>query len=727
MRNRRRIAIVLGLAIVIALAAIRLVDPYPVSAVREITFDYFQRLAPRSAQDYPVRIVDIDEASLAALGQWPWPRDLLTRMADRLTELGASAIVFDALFPEPDRTSPSRIAAKIRAGSGPAGQADLGGVLEDYDQEFAAALSRSPAVIGFGVTPQAGPLPEKPKSGFAIVGPDPVASVPLMPGAVLSLPGLLKAAAGLGSISLEPGGTVNVVRRLPLLWSDGKKLFPSIDLEALRVATHQNTILVFSNQDARNVVDSVRIGSFEIPTTPSGALWLYYQPTPSNLYISAKDILGPDSAKQRDLIAGNIVLVGTSATGLLDIRGTPLGSNMPGVEIHAQALQQILSGSFLKRGYWVDGLEILAFATVGTMIVILVMSLGPLLSLFIGGGIAALLAGGSWLAFLKAGVLIDPSFPLLGSFVVYSSMIFVQFAITDAEKRKIRGAFAHFVAPALLAQIERQGDQLQLGGEIRELTVMFSDVRSFTTLSENVPPASLVGLLNTLFGALGKQITDQYGTIDKFMGDSIMAFWNAPVDVPNHAARACAAALEMRKTLRQLNAADAFGLRASGRPSGELAIGIGVSTGEALVGNLVLETQFDYSCIGDTVNVASRAEGACKSIGYDIVIAGTTRAGAMAFAALDAGSISLKGRRARERMHILIGGPELAESAAFSALQTAHDSAVAALSNGEDPTAAIGVCRSLALHVDRQLDGFYVVLADRKQDFLPAIVPESVM
>jgi adenylate cyclase len=712
MRHRRRIAILLGLAIVIALAALRLLDPYPVSAVRELAFDYFQRLAPRTAQDYPVRIVDIDEASLAALGQWPWPRDLMTKMSDRLTALGASAIVFDALFPEADRTSPSRIAAKM------AGATAAPGALEDYDQEFAAALARSPAVLGFGVTPQPGPSPGKAKSGFAVVGPDAVPSVPLMPGTVMSLPPLVDAAAGLGSISLEPGGTVNVVRRLPLLWSDGKALFPSIDLEALRIAMQQHGIVVFSDQNARNVVDSVRIGSIEIPTTPSGELWLYYQPTPSNLYVSAKDILGANSANFSDLIAGNIVFVGTSATGLLDIRGTPLGSNMPGVEIHAQALQQILSGSYLKRGYWVDGLEILAFAVVGAIIVVLVMSLGPLLSLIVGGVIAALLAGGSWLAFLKAGVLVDPSFPLLGSFIVYSSMIFVQFAITDAEKRKIRGAFAHYVAPALLTQIEKQSDRLQLGGEIRELTVMFSDIRNFTPLSENFRPAALVGLLNTLFGALGQQITDQYGTIDKFMGDAIMAFWNAPVDVPNHAARACAAALLMRKTLRHLNETDAFGLRTGGSSSGDLAIGIGISTGEALVGNLGLETQFDYSCIGDTVNVASRAEGASKTVGYDIVIGNTTRLGAIEFATLDAGSVSLKGRRSREQIHVLVGDADLAKSSAFMALQDAHQLASNALSNDEDAASAIAHCRSLAMEIDPRLDWFYEALAARREDFV---------
>ncbi|MCA8930692.1 MAG: adenylate/guanylate cyclase domain-containing protein, partial [Alphaproteobacteria bacterium] len=186
----------------------------------------------------------------------------------------------------------------------------------------------------------------------------------------------------------------------------------------------------------------------------------------------------------------------------------------------------------------------------------------------------------------------------VGSTLIYTAAVFFQFVLADADKQQIRRAFGHYVSPALLAEIERKGD-LTLGGEVRDLTVMFCDVRGFTPLSEVLPPRRMLAVLNTLFGAVGAEILKRYGTIDKFVGDAIMAFWNAPVDVPNHCLRACDAALAMRMRIADLNANDGFGLKAERGPTATLSAGIGISTGSALVGNMGLESRFDYSCIGD--------------------------------------------------------------------------------------------------------------------------------
>ncbi|MGV8839783.1 MAG: CHASE2 domain-containing protein [Bauldia sp.] len=739
MWRRRIIPSLFGLVIVLLLSWVRIADPYPVQSLRDLTFDWYQRLAPREGVDLPVRIIDIDEASLAEIGQWPWPRNVLAELTTRLTQLGAAAVVFDVLFPEPDRLSPARLAEAIEADL--PGRVDLtvAGPLPDYDEVFAEALANAPSVLGFGVITRSGNSPGAPRAGGGInlVGGLSLddALVPTIPGAAMPLPILTAATFGLGSVSLEPGGTVGAIRRLPLLWkgqytdtagNTRVALYPTLAIEALRVALQAQSIVAFADPTGFGTIQRVRVGSFEVPTTPTGDLWLYYQKTPDDLYVSARNILGPDPGAWQSLIAGNIVLIGTSATGLLDIRGTSLGVNMPGVEIHAQALQQILSNTYLARADWVSGLELLAFLLMGLVIIFATQFFGPLVCLALGAVLGVAVAAGSWFVFRdgavfgfdNGGVLVDPSFPLLGTFIVYSAMIFFRFTITDADKRKIRNAFGFYVAPALLAQIERNSGQLALGGETRELSVMFSDIRDFTTLSEGFVPHKLVALLNTLFDALGNRITAESGTIDKFIGDAVMAFWNAPVEVPRHPLHACLAALQMRRTLVELNAADAFGLKAEGHAMKEIYIRIGISTGEALVGNMGLETRFDYSCIGDTVNVASRVEGACKGIGYDICVVEATRAGAAELAFLEAGSIALKGKSKREAIHVLVGDADLAATPAFKALEAAHADLLATIRCGGDFDAAIDRCAALVTFPDPLLAGFYATIRKRHGDYI---------
>ncbi len=724
--TRRHLPILLGLLLVFALLFVRVLDPYPVRLVREIAFDTMQQMAPRAAVDLPVRIADIDEASLAEIGQWPWSRDVVARLATRLTELGAAAVVFDVLFPEPDRTSPAFLDKVLSAGGDAHIVADGGKPLADFDQQFAEALKTSPSVLGFGVAVNGQSAPARAKAGIVVVGASPLPSLPKMPGVVVSLPVLQDAAAGIGSITLEPG-SVQTVRRLPLLWSNGTEIFPSLSVEALRIALGQDSLIVFGDAAGQGTVTSLRIGDLEIPTNTDGSFWVYYHPSDPNLYVSVKDILGPHAEDKANLIAGNIVLIGTSATGLLDIRGTALGADMPGVEIHAQAIEQMISQTFLTRTDWVGGLEILAFLLIGVTVVLVIMRSGPWVCLIIGAALTGVLLAATWFAFRRWGILVDPSFPVIGSFVVYSAMIFFQFTISDSDKRLVRRAFSHYVDPELLTAIEKNRDSLKLGGETRELSVLFLDIRSFTTLSEGIEPRALVALLNTLFGELGTSITSNLGTIDKFIGDSIMAFWNAPVDVANHPTRACMAALGMRNTLVRLNADDAFGLRDGNGPIREIAIGIGISTGPALVGNLGLESRFDYSCIGNTVNVASRVEGACKTVGYDIVVSGSTREQSPGLAFLEAGSISLKGKTVREQLHLVVGDSVLAGSPEFAALQQAHAVLVGELTAGRDASAAIAACLALVPSVDPHLDKFYALLPERAEDFPPvAAVPEPI-
>ena len=692
---RRLLPLVFGLGLVAALVLLRAADPYPVRVLREIGFDLYQQLQPRPAGDWPVRVVDIDEAALAAEGQWPWPRDRLALLVERLTELGAAVIAIDMLFPEPDRWSPDGA----------------------NDRRFAAALGATPTVMGFAVAPGVPVPPEEPKAGFAVSGSDPLGAVPQLPGAVLPLPALREAAAGLGSLSLNSSDAGGVVRRIPLLWAAGEQYHPSLAVEALRLALGVSTLVVLGDTGGQGYVEGLRVGALTVPSSASGDLWIRYRQPDPGLYVSAADLLGPDYRAQGERLAGHIVLVGTSASGLLDLHGTPLGENVPGVSIHAQALEQMLAGSFLVRTDWVSGLEIVGFAVLGSLLVVTVLTLGPLAGLLLGAAALLVALGTSWFMFTTRGVMIDASFPLLGLLLLYLALVFIRFLTTDADKRQLRRAFGYYVAPALLSEIERNSARLQLGGELREVTVLFTDVRDFTPLSERLEPQEIVSVLNTLFGALGARIVAELGTIDKFMGDSIMAFWNAPVDVDDHARRACRAALGMRATLRDLNLANAFGLKGRAPHPELLVCGVGIASGAALAGNMGLETRFDYSVVGDTVNVASRVEGACKEVGYDMVVVEATRAAAPDFAFLEAGSVHLKGKSRREPIHVLVGDAGVAASVAFTELRTAHRRAVERLRHGEAAAGDIAACKALAKAVEPGLGRFYDRLGERQADF----------
>lgn len=692
MWKRRLSAFLFGAAAVLGLLVLRAADPYPVRVARETTFDLFQQIKPREAPaDLPVRIIDIDEASLAAIGQWPWSRQVMARLATRLTELGAASVAFDLLFSEPDRLSPS--------GS--------------FDGEFAEALASGPTILAMTRSP-GGAAPPAPKSGFAMTGADSLASMPLLDSVAGPLPILSAAASGIGVASLDREGA-GVARRLPLLWSSGTAPLPTLAVEALRVSQGASTLVVLGDSAGAGTVEQLRIGALTVPTGPSGEMWLYYRQLDPAISVPAWQMLGDDYASLAPRIAGHVVLVGTSASGLLDIRASTLGEAVPGVSIHLQAIEQMLSGVFLDRADWVSGLELLVVGLGGLGVVAAIGLTGPLVGLAVSALIAMGVVAGSWVGFSRFGLLIDPSYALFAVLTTYAAMAFFQFAVTDADKRHIRRAFAHYVEPSLLSQIEANAGLLKLGGDVREITVMFSDVRNFTALSERTPPAELVAILNRLFAALGKAIVGRLGTIDKFMGDAVMAFWNAPVDVERHARRACEAALDMRAALAALNAR-----QVGAEP---IAIGVGISTGPALVGNMGFETRFDYSCIGDTVNVASRIEGVCKVVGYDILVTEDTRLAADELAFLPAGAVVLKGISGPEPIHILVGSEAMAKSDAFAALRQSHAGLLACWANGQAGEAEIARCLEQASALEPGLVRFYAACAGRMGDFTHILQP----
>ena len=708
-----KIVLAVGIILLTGLTLVRGADPEPVSALREFYFDYVQRLKPREYTELPVRVVDIDEASLAQLGQWPWPRDRLAQLVHRLSDYGAAVIVFDVLFAEPDRMSPAALAKHLIEMDMVISEAGLDQLKTvDTDQIFAQAISTNPVVLGVARAARVGGAPDPAKSGFAEIGAQPSLGLANLGSTSPLLPELYAAASGVGSISVNPVGQTELIRKVPLIWQSETGLQPGLALEALRLALGESTVILVGLPDVLGYVERLRIGDLDIPTTPDGQLWIRYRLDHPDLYVSAAKVLADttDPALTKAL-SGNIVLIGTSAAGLLDIRTTALGQGVPGVSIHAQVIEQILLGDYLIRDDLIVALEIFAFIVLGLIVLAVMAWTGaPVLSMLTGAILGASVLGGSWYAFANFGVLFDATFPVIGGFMAFSGIAAYQYIVADRDKRMIRSTFAHYVAPSILDQIERSGHTLGLGGVDRTVTVMFCDIRNFTPLSETMSAPELVTLLNELFTELGAQILAENGTIDKFIGDAIMAFWNAPVESEHHRSHAASAALKMRTALEKFNIND---------DRAPISTAIGISSGLACVGNIGSKERFNYSVVGDTVNVAARIETSCRYVGYDILLSDTAADGGVAeMAVLEAGELALKGKSERTNSFALVGDRALAETQGFATLKVAHNALIDDIRSGSRPDPAqIAHCRLLAQSVEPGLTTFYDRISERAEDF----------
>ena len=710
-----RTSFLLGLVLLIGLVFIRVWDPYPVQAGRNFYFDGLQKINPRPFQDVGVRVVDIDEASLRKLGQWPWPRDIVADLVTQLQAYGAAIVVFDVLFAEADRYSPSNFLQRNALSdlSLPDG-ARKSLQQTDFDIQLAETFFHIPVILGIARTPEINQPTEAPLADVIEFGDNLIDALPGMGASTTIVPVLKNAAAGIGSVSVDPLGQANLVRTVPLVWNGSQGPVPSLALEALRVALGESALVLWGTEGSPGVIDAVGVGDIDIPTLPDGQIWVNFRRDDSEIFISAQSVL----EKEYDLdlsqtLEGSIVFVGTSAAGLLDIRSTAIGQNIPGVAIQAQIVEQILLGSYLKRTDWIEGMEILALILLGAIVGYRMTLSGPLWSFFTGFVSAVIVVLVSWLSYKTYGVFFDATFPLIGGFMAFATVAGYQFVITDMDKRQIRRSFAQFVAPTVLDQIEKSGYQLELGGVTQPVTVMFVDVRGFTTLSETMTATKLVTLLNELFDKLSREILDQEGTIDKFIGDSVMSFWNAPIAVVDHAARACRSAIQMRSAI------DAFNQGRSGPP---IRIATGISTGSACVGNVGSRSRFDYSVIGDTVNVAARVEAACRHVDFDIVASENTIDMAQDLACLFAGNIDLKGKTSLTRVYIVLGDETLAQSESFKEIKYHHEALLTAIETDlgkETIEYQLLFCSEKAQKLGLDLTGFYEKIPLRLPDFVP--------
>jgi adenylate cyclase len=322
------------------------------------------------------------------------------------------------------------------------------------------------------------------------------------------------------------------------------------------------------------------------------------------------------------------VLLGTSAVGLRDIKTTPTDPAMSGVEVHAQAIENILTGSYLTYPNYAVGAEILAAALAATIAIAVGPMLGAASILTMGAVLTVSIAGGSWYFFTQQRLLLDASFPLLCATSIYFALIFINYFREQLQRRRIRSAFVQYLAPSLVDQLAQSHENLVLGGEVRTMTIMFTDVRGFTTISETFKddPQGLTSLMNSFLTPMTNSIVEHKGTIDKYIGDAIMAFWNAPLQDPDHELNACRTALDLLQRVSALNERRQATEGQSGRPFIPLKMGIGVNTGACVVGNMGSDLRFNYSVLGDPVNLASRLEGQSKTYGVPIIIGSRTAA-----------------------------------------------------------------------------------------------------
>jgi adenylate cyclase len=710
---KRRIAALIPGGMLLLALALRIADPPLIQHFRHVAFDQYQRLKPRPWTDAGVVIVDIDDATLSRRGQWPWPRTELAALIERLGRLGAASVVFDFVFAEPDRTSPASIIPLWGGADADPAFAGLTDRLPDHDAALAKAMADVPTVLGMMLTGRSTDARPPVKWGMAQAGDDPRPFLPRYQGAVTDLPVLERVAAGEGSFNswIDNDG---MIRRIPILLrlagADGKdEIYPSLAAEALRVAQGASTYIVKSSGasgilsfGAETGISQIRIGQVTVPTDANARIWLYDTGPVPQRFIPAWQVLEPNFDPAR--IENRIVFVGTSAAGLRDIRATPLNPAAPGVELHAQAIEQMVLGTVLERPDWMSGAEIAWLLAFGLALAVLLPRWGAVWCAVIAvSGIAATIAG-SWIAFTEMSWLVDPVYPSIAVTLLYLTQSFLLFLRTESERRQVRGAFSRYMSPALVERLARDPSALRLGGETREMTLLFSDIRGFTAIAESMDAHSLTRFMNEYLTPMTDVILGCGGTIDKYMGDAIMAFWNAPLDDADHPTHAARAALDMITTLDGLNAEWRDAAEATGRRHPTIAIGIGLNTGMCCVGNLGSEQRFDYSVLGDSVNLASRLESQSKNYGVPIVIGEGIRERLPAFACLELDLIQVKGKAEAVHIYALLGDEAVSIEPWFQAANEAQDAMLAAY-RGQQWSRAARLIEQVRTAGEGRLDG----------------------
>ncbi|TAL01089.1 MAG: adenylate/guanylate cyclase domain-containing protein [Rhodospirillaceae bacterium] len=704
---------------------VRVDDPTWLQYLRARTFDVYQQIKPRPFHpDTPVVIVDIDEKSIAELAQWQWPRTILAKLVDRLTEMGAKAIAFDIVFAEPDRTSFRTLAASPGVDLDDETRARLSRT-RDNDEVFAESIKASGRVVlGQPIVTTSKTYPEeRPATSFVAIGSDPNPNLEQFPGILRNLYEIDAAGDGHGIFAYS-SSIDGIVRSVPMVIRAENVRYPSLSLETLRIYQGARSIYIKSGDDGIQglLLRSHSGQKYEVSTDRHSEVRVYY--TPSSAYhanyISVTDIINGRVDPAR--IAGKMVLVGTSAQGLVDIRSTPLDPIIPGVEVHANILENVVFGEGLVRPPIAEGLEVIAAMTLSLVVIVVTPWVGAIIGAFSFLVCSSGLTWWSWNAFAQHRELYDPVFAVVVAFIIYSFLTLAAFNREEGQKKQIRGAFGQYLSPAVVEQLASDPSQLKLGGENRDMTFMFSDVRGFTTISELFDAEGLTKLINRLLTPLTDVILKRQGTIDKYMGDCVMAFWNAPLPVQDHEREACRSSFEMLEAVNQLNQVLEAEAKLEHREHRPLAVGIGINSGIACVGNMGSTQRFGYSVLGDNVNLASRLEGQSKAYGVTIVIGEATSEKVQDFAVLELDLIKVKGKTEAVRIFTLVGDEPVAKTADYLALKIVHDQMLAAYRNQrwDEADAKIAEAHTITARASgliHQMAHFYDIYAERVAEY----------
>lgn len=631
-RQALRVTIGLSVVLLLALHAARQIELQFLDQIESLLYDTRVRWTMPGIGDDRIVIVDIDERSLSMEGRWPWSRDKVAQLtANLLGVYGASVVGFDVVFAEADRSS-GLDSLEALAQSRLKANGDFRRALQeltpalDYDARFARELARGRTVLGYyftaaderGARYRAGALPDPVFAADALERRDNAFVHASGYGANLPLFQAAAWATGHFNPAYDLDG---VSRRVPLLIRYNGHGYEAFSLAVARAYLNVMRIVAEPPVTAKeySAIESLRIGSYRIPVDANlTALVPFRGKRGSFRYIAATDALR--GQLPRGALQGKIVLVGTTAPGLLDLRSTPVSNVFPGVEINANIVAGILNRDIKQRPAYLMGMEVVTVLLIGILLSIVLPLVGPVRAAAVAGAVAATVIAGNLAAWHYFDLVLPVAATLLLIALIFGINSSYGFFIETRAKRTMTRRFGQYVPPELVDELSRHPESWTMEGESRTMTILFSDIRDFTRLSEGLDPKQLAQMMNEYLTAMTQIIHRHRGTIDKYIGDAIMAFWGAPLPDPEHARHAVAAALEMQAALPELNA------RFIERGWPTVRVGIGINTGMVSVGNMGSDFRRAYTVMGDTVNLASRLEGLGKEYGAPIIVGETTQA-----------------------------------------------------------------------------------------------------